>query len=267
MIKSGMVWWVIPVLLFFMFILYVGMTRVIAQTGMAFLDLPVNAHHFAILTLGSAHIDPQSLTALGLASAYARNWRGMGIGTIAQSDKVMSDLQQNKRGLFGLMTLTFLLSLLTSILFTIYIGYTTIGAYNFGGRDAFGGINESYYDDIVRWIRNADQLQVPEFVFMAMGGAMMLVLTILTHRLPAWPLAPVGFTVAFADVARLLMFSLFLAWLTKMLLLRIGGVTVYRRAQPFVWGVLVGFCAGVFLGFLVDVIWFPGQGHSLHEWA
>ncbi|MEE2993360.1 MAG: DUF6785 family protein [Gemmatimonadota bacterium] len=267
MIISGLAWWVIPVLLFFMFILYVGMTRVIAQTGMAFLDLPVNAHHFTILTLGSAHIDPQSLTALGLASAYARNWRGMGIGTIAQSDKMMSDLQQNKRGLFGLMTLTFLLSLLTSILFTIYIGYTTIGAYNFGERDAFGGINESYYDDIVRWIRNADQLQVPEFVFMAMGGAMMLALTILTHRLPAWPLAPVGFTVAFADVARLLMFSLFLAWLTKMLLLRIGGVTVYRRAQPFVWGVLVGFCAGVFLGFLVDVIWFPGQGHSLHEWA
>ena len=25
--------------------------------------------------------------------------------------------------------------------------------------------------------------------------------------------------------------------------------------------------AGVFLGFLVDVIWFPGQGHSLHEWV
>jgi hypothetical protein len=262
-----MVWWVIPVLLFFMFILYVGMTRIIAQTGMAFLDLPVNAHHFTILTLGTAHIDPQSLTALGLASAYARNWRGMGIGTIAQSDKVMSDLQQKKQGLFGLMTLTFLISLLTSILFTIYIGYTTIGAYNFGERDAFGGINESYYDDIVRWIRNADQLQIPEFVFMAMGGAMMLTLTVLAHRLPAWPLAPVGFTVAFADVARLLMFSLFLAWLTKMLLLRIGGATVYRRAQPFAWGVLVGFCAGVFLGFLVDVIWFPGQGHSLHEWV
>jgi hypothetical protein len=267
LVISGLAWWVIPVLIFFLFILYVGMTRIIAQTGMAFLDLPVNAHHFTILALGSGNIDAQSLTTLGLASAYARNWRGMGIGTIAQSDKVMSDLQQNKRGLFSLMGGTFLISLLTSMLFTIYIGYTTIGAYNFGARDAFGGINESYYDDIVRWIRNADQLQVPEFVFMALGGLMMLVMTILTHRLPAWPLAPVGFTVAFADITRLLMFSLFLAWLIKMLLFRIGGVTIYQRVQPLAWGVLVGFCAGVFLGFIVDVIWFPGQGHSLHEWA
>ena len=147
----------------------------------------------------------------------------MGIGTIAQSDKVMSDLRQDKRGILVLMIATSVISLLTSVLYTVYIGNTTVGAYNFGERDAFGGINESYYDDIVRWIRNADQLQPPEFLFMALGGVIMLVMTALTYRFPGWPLAPVGFTVAFADVTRLLMFSLFLAWLVKMLLLRIGG--------------------------------------------
>ncbi|MCY3772304.1 MAG: hypothetical protein OXG98_09835 [Gemmatimonadetes bacterium] len=268
LVGSGLSWQVVPVYLFFLFVLYLGTARIIAQTGLAFLDLPVNAHHFTILTMGSGNIDPQSLTTLGLGSAYARNWRGIGIGTIAQSDKVMSDLQQDKRGILALMTVTFVISMLTSVLYTIYIGNTTVGAYNFGERDAFGGkINESYYDDIVRWIRNADQLQPPEFLFMALGGVAMLVMTALSYRFPGWPLAPVGFTVAFADVTRLLMFSLFLAWLIKMLLMRIGGVTVYRRAQPFAWGVLVGYSTGVFLGFLVDWIWFPGQGHSLHEWT
>ena len=267
LVGSGLSWQVVPVFLFFLFVLYLGTARVIAQTGLAFLDLPVNAHHFTILTLGSGNIDHQSLTTLGLGSAYARNWRGMGIGTIAQSDKVMSDLQQDKRGILALMIATFVISLLTSVLYTVYIGNTTVGAYNFGERDAFGGINESYYDDIVRWIRNASQLQPPEFLFMALGGVIMLVMTALTYRFPGWPLAPVGFTVAFADVTRLLMFSLFLAWLIKMLLLRIGGVTFYRRAQPFAWGVLVGYTTGVFLGFVVDWIWFPGQGHALHEWT
>ena len=267
LVGSGLSWQVVPVFLFFLFVLYLGTARVIAQTGLAFLDLPVNAHHFTILTLGSGNIDHQSLTTLGLGSAYARNWRGMGIGTIAQSDKVMSDLQQDKRGILALMIATFVISLLTSVLYTVYIGNTTVGAYNFGERDAFGGINETYYDDIVRWIRNASQLQPPEFLFMALGGVIMLVMTALTYRFPGWPLAPVGFTVAFADVTRLLMFSLFLAWLIKMLLLRIGGVTFYRRAQPFAWGVLVGYTTGVFLGFVVDWIWFPGQGHALHEWT
>ncbi|MXY49334.1 MAG: hypothetical protein F4Y38_08540 [Gemmatimonadetes bacterium] len=267
LVGSGLSWQVVPVFLFFLFVLYLGTARIIAQTGLAFLDLPVNAHHFTILTLGSGNIDHQSLTTLGLGSAYARNWRGMGIGTIAQSDKVMSDLRQDKRGILALMIATFVISLLTSVLYTVYIGNTTVGAYNFGERDAFGGINESYYDDIVRWIRNANQLQPPEFLFMALGGVIMLVMTALTYRFPGWPLAPVGFTVAFADVTRLLMFSLFLAWLIKMLLLRLGGVTFYRRAQPFAWGVLVGYTTGVFLGFVVDWIWFPGQGHALHEWT
>ncbi|MXX04170.1 MAG: hypothetical protein F4X08_01750 [Gemmatimonadetes bacterium] len=267
LVGSGLSWQVVPVFLFFLFVLYLGTARIIAQTGLAFLDLPVNAHHFTILTLGSGNIDHQSLTTLGLGSAYARNWRGMGIGTIAQSDKVMSDLRQDKRGILALMIATFVISLLTSVLYTVYIGNTTVGAYNFGERDAFGGINETYYDDIVRWIRNASQLQPPEFLFMALGGVIMLVMTALTYRFPGWPLAPVGFTVAFADVTRLLMFSLFLAWLIKMLLLRIGGVTFYRRAQPFAWGVLVGYTTGVFLGFVVDWIWFPGQGHALHEWT
>ena len=268
LVGSGLSWQVLPVYLLFLFVLYLGTARIIAQTGLAFLDLPVNAHHFTILTVGSGNIDPQSLTTLGLGSAYARNWRGMGIGTIAQSDKVMSDLRLDKRGILALMTATFVISLLTSVLYTVYIGNTTVGAYNFGERDAFGGkINESYYDDIVRWIRNADQLQPPEFLFMALGGVIMLVMTALNYRFPGWPLAPVGFTVAFADVTRLLMFSLFLAWLIKMLLMRIGGVTIYRRAQPFAWGVLAGYSIGVFLGFLVDWIWFPGQGHSLHEWT
>lgn len=267
LVGSGLSWQVVPVFLFFLFVLYLGTARIIAQTGLAFLDLPVNAHHFTILTMGSGNIDHQSLTTLGLGSAYARNWRGMGIGTIAQSDKVMSDLRQDKRGILALMIATFVISLLTSVLYTVYIGNTTVGAYNFGTRDAFGGINESYYDDIVRWIRNANQLQPPEFLFMALGGVIMLVMTALTYRFPGWPLAPVGFTVAFADVTRLLMFSLFLAWLIKMLLLRIGGVTFYRRAQPFAWGVLVGYTTGVFLGFVVDWIWFPGQGHALHEWT
>jgi len=264
---SGLEWWVIPALLAFLFILYVGIARIIAQTGLAFMDLPVNAHHFTISFLGSGNLSPQSLTTLGLASAYARNWRGMGFGTIAQSDKLLSDMLHTKRGFFALMALTFLVGILTSVLYTIYIGYTMTGAYNFGTRDAFGGINESYYDDIVRWIRNADQFKPPEFLFMLIGGVAMLALTSLNYRFPGWPLAPVGFTVAFADVVRLLMFSLFLAWLVKMLIMRFGGVIAYRRAQPVAWGVLAGYCTGVFIGFLVDCIWFPGQGHAIHEWV
>jgi hypothetical protein len=41
---------------------------------------------------------------------------------------------------------------------------------------------------------------------------------------------------------------------------------MYRKMQPAVIGVLLGYAAGVSLSLVVDVIWFPGQGHNVHNW-
>ena len=52
----------------------------------------------------------------------------------------------------------------------------------------------------------------------------------------------------------------------KGILLKIGGMTLYRRARPFFLGLLLGYVLGVGLCFLVDVIWFPSHGHMIHHW-
>jgi len=61
-------------------------------------------------------------------------------------------------------------------------------------------------------------------------------------------------------------FTLFLTWLIKVILLKVGGINLFRRARPFFLGLLLGYVVGVGLSFLVDVIWFPGQGHMIHHW-
>ena len=80
--QSGLTLTVMAVFLAFLFILYFGTTKVIAETGVVFLDLPVNAHQITVMSLGSGNVSAQSLTSLGLASAYARNCAGTrhGIG-------------------------------------------------------------------------------------------------------------------------------------------------------------------------------------------
>jgi hypothetical protein len=63
---------------------------------------------------------------------------------------------------------------------------------------------------------------------------------------------------------RYTVFSVFLAWAIKAIILRVGGAALYQRYRFFFLGVLTGYTAGVGLSLVVDVIWFPGAGHSIH---
>lgn len=264
--RAGLSLTAIPVFLAFLFILYFGMTKIIAETGLVFLDLPVNAHEITVLSVGSGRFSRPSLTVLGLASAYARNWRGMGMGSLALVDRMTDGYWPRKRGLLVVLGFTFVVSMVASLAYTVYIGYTTTGAYHFGTRDAFGGMNVGYYDLIVIWMRNVMSLGQYETWFMGIGAGLLWGLVFLRHRLPGWPFAPVGFTICSASVIRDTILSIFLAWLVKWVLMRLGGTMYYRRGQRFFIGALVGHCVGVTLSFFVDAIWFPGQGHTMHDW-
>ena len=263
--QSGLSWPIIIVFLAFLFILYFGTTKIIAETGVMFLDLPVNAHEITVLTLGSGQISKRSLTALGLASAYARNWRGMGMGSLALVDRITDGFWPRKKGLFALLCLTFVLSMVSSVAYTIYTGYATTGAYNFGGG-AFTNLNIAYYDTISTWMQNAMTLGQYEVWFTGAGILLFVLLLKLRHWLIWWPLAPVGFAICFASTIRDSILSIFLAWLIKSILMRIGGTASYETGQRFFIGLLIGYCVGVTLSFFVDAVWFPGQGHMVHDW-
>jgi len=85
------------------------------------------------------------------------------------------------------------------------------------------------------------------------------------YRYAWWPLAPIGLVVPLTHgIASI--FSLFLTWSAKSIILRIGGVDLYRKMRPLFVGILVGHALGCLLSFFVDIIWFPGQGHSTHSW-
>jgi hypothetical protein len=94
----------------------------------------------------------------------------------------------------------------------------------------------------------------------------MTLLTILHYRIPWWPFHPIAFPIAFSWSTQLAIFSIFLVWGIKAILLRVGGVMLYRKWQPFFLGILAGYAIAVTLSFVVDLIWFSGQGHTVHAW-
>ena len=101
--------------------------------------------------------------------------------------------------------------------------------------------------------------------FMAAGAVIFMVLLKLRHWLIWWPLAPVGFAICFASNIRDSILSVFLAWLAKFILLKVG-TGAYRTGQRFFLGVLLGYTLGIVLSFITDALFYPGQGHMIHDW-
>ena len=93
-----------------------------------------------------------------------------------------------------------------------------------------------------------------------------LIFAVLQARLPWWPIHPMGLMVMYSWYMRIYILDIFLVWLAKLLVLQFGGILLYRRVRPCCYGLIVGFVFAIGIAFLVDVIWFPDQGHGIHGW-
>ena len=88
-----------------------------------------------------------------------------------------------------------------------------------------------------------------------LGAAEAGLLTYMRARFVGWPFHPA----AVAFPVRLYGFSPLLVWLAKSIVLRYGGVRLYRGSLPFCYGIIVGYLVGVGLSTLVDAIGFRGR--------
>jgi predicted membrane protein len=99
-----------------------------------------------------------------------------------------------------------------------------------------------------------------------LGAAEAGLLVALRNRFPWWPVHPLGLAFQYTWGPQVYSFSIFLTWFAKLLLLRIGGIGLYRRAAPFFIGLALGYVVGVGTSAAVDFIWFPDGGHPVHTW-
>ncbi|MBI4553357.1 MAG: hypothetical protein HY710_13925 [Candidatus Latescibacteria bacterium] len=262
---AGMSYGIMIPFLMLLFIFYIGVARIVAETGIVALDLPLNSHEFLVRFVGSSRIDAASLTTFGLSNTFARNWKTFTMVSVSHIAKIGERVWSNKRRMFFVICATFAVGIVISAVFTIYAGYKTVGAYHFG-QFAFGTGNIYFFESVKTWINNPTTLSRLESIWFVLGGVVMSGLIVLRYQFPGWPLHPVGFTIARGVAVDNAVFTVFLAWLVKAVVLRLGGIGLYRRTQPFFLGLLVGFATGLAVASLVDILWFPGQGHPIHGW-
>jgi hypothetical protein len=84
---------------------------------------------------------------------------------------------------------------------------------------------------------------------MATGFAVTAVLHMLSLRWAGWPLAPIGYLMSTTWYVQVGFFSIFVGWLCKVLILRLGGARLFQQAKPLFVGIIFGeaLASGVWL--------------------
>lgn len=258
---AGMSFPVIFVFLSFLFLFYFALCRVVAESGLVFLDLPINAHQFTVAMLGSASLSPQNLTVLGVTNAFSRNWKTFTMIIPSHVARLKSVLGIRGGVLLFWAAATFAISAITAIAFTAYSGYRLGGASNYYADVAAG--DPGFYSLVVTWMQNSTQITGSEVLFLLTGMGIVIGMMVARHYISWWPVSPIGFVVAAGGPVRNAFFPVFLAWLIKTILIRTGGIRLYNEVQPLMIGIMVGYVIGASIAILADILYFPGNIHEL----
>ena len=175
-------------------------------------------------------------------------------------DRINVDRQAMLRAI----VLSAVVTVAVTVWYTLWVSYHG-GAFNFGTWSLGGGVRW-HFQNIVGKMRNPFDVDWKRLMFMAIGAMVMAGLTFVRYRANWWPVHPIGFTVASTLPIRSSAFSVFLGWAAKFVILKLGGIRAYRTAQPFFIGMIMGYFTGAGISFIVDMIWFVGQGHNIYGW-
>ncbi|MCE2446994.1 MAG: hypothetical protein J4F35_00980 [Candidatus Latescibacteria bacterium] len=266
LLEAGMAFWVVPIYLFALFLLCIGVSRVVSEGGVASTRTPLIPTAFVTSGLGSSALGPQNLTVLGMTYVWATSLRNLLMASCANGLKLAEEyLPGGKRALFWAILLAIVVSLVSSIWSVLYLSYS-YGGINLNGW-FFGpsGMPVYPFNFVSRELNSPDGPDIGGWVATAAGGSIMALLMVARQHLTWWPLHPLGFAISTNAMTNYIWFSVFLAWLIKGLVLKYGGPALFQRTRPFFLGLIAGqfSCAGIWL--LID--YFTGMTDNNIYWV
>jgi len=101
-------------------------------------------------------------------------------------------------------------------------------------------VGSESYDRLADWISHPKPPASTGLYYMVGGMAIVVVLSMLRSEFAWWPFHPAGYALALSYAMEYFWMPVFIAWLLKFLIIRYGGVRLYRLAVPFFLGLILG---------------------------
>lgn len=252
--------WIAILFVLMALLIFLGVTRIVAEAGLAAVRSPMIAPDLVIMGLGTNLVGQAGVWNLSLAYMWAADVRVFVMANCLNGLKLIEEMEpQLRRQVFAAIVLALFIGALGSFWMIFHL------AYQHGGINLnswfFKSSPQVAYNNA---LRNMDLTGIywPGMGFFTGGGLVMAVMMWARQRFLWWPVHPIGFVVGANGMLNTVWFSVFIAWFLKKLILRFGGVGLYRRSQVFFLGLICGqvTCNGIWL--IID--YFTGKvGNSI----
>ena len=261
--RAGFDLWVAACWVFFMWTGLFAVMKYLAASGFGYM-FPGWGTDMPEVFLGSTGMSNSTLVAYRAVTTSAiGGWRTA--PALPHALRVTRGASRSNRLLIAILV-AFAVGIGVSFTYTLSICYDE-GGTAFQTWSLVGGAQTSYNRAAAAMTGAERTVPDPEKTAVWASGILLAaVLSILRTRLAWWPLHPMGLLFQFSWFVGLYTLTIFITWLIKFIVLRFGGILLYRRTKPFFYGLIVGFVFALGISFLTDLIWFPGlgQGHYVH---
>jgi len=238
-------------------LLFLGLTRIVAESGMAEAVAPSIAPGVLVSAVGAPVFGRKGLAALAMSYVWLSDMRIFVMAGAAHALKLGQQLPPRRRGLLLYAIIGgILLALASSMPLTLY------WAYQRGGPN----LNSWFWNGsplaAARWtaekIANPTPPHWAGWILTGVGAAIMIWLAVMRQQFLWWPFHPIGFALGGIWIMDELWATAFGSWLIKSLLLRYGGVKTFQKARPVFLGLILGQFATNGLWLFLDAL----TGHT-----
>ncbi len=221
----------------FFFLIYFAIifafTRMRAELGP-----PLQGIHYSgplqliVAVFGSRKISSQTFTAAAPLWPLTKELRNTPTPFQLESFKMADRAGIDTKRLWKVMMMTTFIGIFITFWAFLQLNY------KWGGIGAWRGV--SAYATMERWIVSPVEPDMKFIVATIVGFVFVIVNTALRLRFLWWNLHPLGYPLAGYYHFEKLWFPFFISWAVKLMLLKYGGIRLYRKAFPLFLGLVLG---------------------------
>jgi hypothetical protein len=232
-VALGLAWWLAILFFLIYFALALAITRMRAELGTPVHDLHFTGPDWTLSdVLGTQGMAPGGLAAFSLFFWFNRAYRCHPMPFQLEAFKMaeQTGAKREMRAWFWALLLAGGFGMLCAFWALLHNDYL----YGMKWSDTSG------WDRYAGWLKAPKPANTSAALAIVVGFLFAAFLQAMRVRFFWWPFHPLAYAVSGSWEMNLLWLPLFIAWLTKVVLLRYGGMRVFSGALPFFYGLILG---------------------------